>query len=83
MAKKLFGLSMFLWILIALVILFFVYGVGRREGFFTCSDKRTSGGCTIEGCTWNPSSCSNNTNYNSYPNKCKKYGGTYTNAYCS
>ena len=33
MAKKLFGLSVFLWILIALVVLFFVYGVGRMEGF--------------------------------------------------
>ena len=32
MAKKLFGLSLFLWGLIALVVLFFVYGVGRREG---------------------------------------------------
>jgi hypothetical protein len=40
MAKKLFGLSVFLWILIALVVLFFVYGVGRREGFYIV-DKTT------------------------------------------
>ena len=31
MAKKLLGLSVFLWILIALVVLFFVYG--SMEGF--------------------------------------------------
>ncbi len=41
MRKKLFGLSI-VWILVALVILFFVYGIGRREGYITSS------GCTNE-----------------------------------
>jgi hypothetical protein len=76
MAKKLFGLSMFLWILIALVVLFFVYGVGRREGFYaaattTCS-SRSGGkkGCTYSqdgkstGCTWTPTAGSDNPNAN-------------------
>ena len=67
MAKKLFGLSVFIWILIALVILFFVYGVGRREGFYagattTCSSRTTGGKnrCTYSkedkctACTWTP-----------------------------
>lgn len=61
MAKKLFGLSIFLWILIALVVLFFVYGVGRREGFYAgggCSNYTTNATCrgqTDTGgspCTW-------------------------------
>ena len=63
MAKKLFGLSVFLWILIALVVLFFVYGVGRREGFYgdrsLCSNYTTESSCTSSTgphdvkCKWN------------------------------
>ncbi len=59
MAKKLFGLSVFLWILIALVVLYFVYGAGRREGFYgTCANYTTNATCrgqksdTGESCTW-------------------------------
>lgn len=57
MAKKLFGLSMFVWILIALVVLFFGFGVGRREGFqkaaFNCSKATNYVGCiSHDGCTW-------------------------------
>jgi hypothetical protein len=56
MAKKLFGLSMFVWILIALVVLFFGFGVGRREGFqkaaFNCSTSNNQAGCVSHGCTW-------------------------------
>ena len=73
MAKKLFGLSVFLWILIALVVLFFVYGVGRREGFYagaTCSSRSSGGktGCLKSkdgkdtGCKWTPTSGSSNPN---------------------
>lgn len=59
MAKKLFGLSMFLWILLALVVLFFVYDVGRREGFYgvvqnTCASRTNQSSCTnLTGCSWN------------------------------
>ena len=59
MAKKLFGLSMFLWILIALAILFFFFGVGRREGLTV---KNT--------CYANGSACSKNSNCCSL--NCKK-----------
>ena len=59
MAKKLFGLSVFLWILIALVVLFFVYGVGRREGFYAgdnsgaaCSTRTNYKACVNNGCKW-------------------------------
>jgi hypothetical protein len=59
MAKKLFGLSVFLWILIALVVLYFVYGgVGRREGFYIvdkttgeikkCSDYSDLKSCNVQ-----------------------------------
>ena len=38
MAKKFSKLSLLLWGGVLLAILFFVFGVGRREGFFTnCS----------------------------------------------
>lgn len=65
MAKKLFGLSVFLWILIALVVLFFVYGVGRREGFYAgeCAAGTETTCKTIMGasgknyCKWNGSKC--------------------------
>jgi len=41
MAKKFLGLSMFLWVLILLVVLFFVYG-GRKvsEGFAKTTWKK-------------------------------------------
>lgn len=60
MAKKLFGLSIFLWVLLALVVLFFVYGVGRREGFYAadCSTRTNQVACVRNkdnsptGCTW-------------------------------
>ena len=51
MAKKLFGLSVFLWILLAFVVLFFVFGVGRREGYEEekgCTSGRT-GSVTLGG----------------------------------
>ena len=35
MGKKFLGLSIFYWVLIVLVVLFFVYGMGRvSEGFY-------------------------------------------------
>jgi hypothetical protein len=64
MAKKFFGLSMFYWVLIVLVVLFFVYG-GRKvsEGFkLHCprgqslesdTSKKTSAVCEAnDSCTW-------------------------------
>ena len=64
MAKKLFGLSVFLWILIALVVLFFVYGVGRREGFYagecasgTNATCNTLMGASGKNCKWNGAKC--------------------------
>ena len=58
MGKKFLGLSIFLWVLLALVVLFFVYGVGRREGFYIvdkttgqikkCSDYSDSNSCTVQ-----------------------------------
>ena len=65
MAKKLFGLSVFLWILIALVVLFFVYGVGRREGFYAgeCAGGTDAATCRIlmgankRNCQWNGKKC--------------------------
>jgi len=59
MAKKLFGLSMFLWILIVFVVLFLGFGVGKKEGFkegeravFDCSSSKNKDGCENHGCTW-------------------------------
>lgn len=85
MAKKLFGLSVFLWILLALVVLFFVYGVGRREGFYasaTCSERNNENGCKGKnGCTWTPQKCSDSKYYNK--NSCENNGGTWSVGYCS
>ena len=69
MAKKLFGLSVFLWIMIALVVLFFVYGVGRKEGFkaakaaktVNCGSKKNKDSCTSIGCSWSGTSNSEGT----------------------
>jgi hypothetical protein len=60
MAKKLFGLSVFLWILISLVVLYFVYGVGRREGFYGfCGVKTTQSSCSSDSdCKWVNNACS-------------------------
>jgi len=50
MAKKLFGLSMFLWILIALAILFFVYGgVDNKENFLPRDMRKITSALEYEG----------------------------------
>ena len=83
MAKKLFGLSIFLWILIAFVVLFFVYGVGRREGFSNCSERTNETGCRAskDGCTWTPQKCSDSKYYNKI--SCEYNAGTWTMGSCS
>ena len=65
MAKKLFGLSIFLWVLLALVVLYFVYGVGRREGFYAgeCAGGTDAASCKIlmgahgKPCQWTGTKC--------------------------
>ena len=91
MAKKLSKLSLRLWgggVLLA--VLFFVFDMGRKEGFRRnststsgCSSYTLQGGCKANNCTWNTSTCSNNSDYNSQPAACQAKGGTYTGAYCS
>lgn len=67
MAKKILGLSMFYWVLILLVVLFFVYG-GRKvsEGFAACTtENKTSPNnmnqkqCSMNfnKCRWNGTTC--------------------------
>jgi hypothetical protein len=67
MAKKLFGLSI-MWILVLLAVLYFVFGVGRREGFYIvdkttgeikkCSDYSDLKSCNVQSvndhltCSW-------------------------------
>jgi Na+-transporting methylmalonyl-CoA/oxaloacetate decarboxylase gamma subunit len=66
MAKKFLGLSMFLWVLILLVVLFFVYGMGRvSEGFAMkkrCDDPKTitkdnMKNCNPRNCVWKDNAC--------------------------
>jgi hypothetical protein len=66
MAKKFLGLSMFYWVLILLVVLFFVYG-GRKvsEGFAKkpCTDPKTITTDNMKhcsyasGCKWKDDAC--------------------------
>ena len=60
MAKKFLGLSMFLWVLILLVVLFFVYG-GKKvsEGFTICKteNKTVSNNMTLKQCLQNTNKC--------------------------
>lgn len=73
MRKKLFGLPVFLWILIVLLGLFFVYGLGRREGFYTTLSSNTTcssrGGGSI-GCTKNSDGSSTGCTWNKLTNSC-------------
>ena len=63
MAKKFFGLSMFLWVLILLVVLFFVYGMGRVSEGFKCNNPNrrvdtVKKNCNYtSGCIWKNSAC--------------------------
>jgi len=76
MAKKFSKLSMLLWGGVLLVILFFVFGLGRREGFLGCTSdascvKTSRVECSNKGkCLGNGStSCSSDSDCTTY-----KYG---------
>lgn len=61
MAKKILGLSMFYWVLILLVVLFFVYG-GRKvsEGFAMkkrCDDPKTITKDNMKNCNTKYGNC--------------------------
>ena len=46
MARKFFGLSTFFCVLLALVVSYFIYGMGVREGFYgTCSNYTSNEDC--------------------------------------
>ena len=82
MAKNFSIMSLILWGGVLLAILFFVYGVGRREGFGSCSGRSNEKGCKArEGCTWTDGKCSI-TKYDKQKT-CEYFNGTWTNGYCS
>ena len=64
MAKKFLGLSVFYWVLIVLVVLFFVYGMGRVSEGFACSNPNVKkhtvkSRCNTQygNCAWKNSAC--------------------------
>ena len=76
---------------VLLAVLFFVFGVGRREGFVaykfnssltpSCSSIPSQGNCTQANCVWTPASCSD-TKYTTSIS-CNKNGQTWTKSVCS
>ena len=83
MAKKFSKMSLLLWGGVLLAVLFFVFGVGRREGFgaIPCSNRIQQSSCVNAGCTWTPASCSN-PEYSTSQN-CSRVGATWTKGSCS
>ena len=64
MAKKFLGLSVFHWVLILLVVLFFVYGMGRVSEGFGCSNhskkahtNKASCNTATGNCKWKNNAC--------------------------
>ena len=62
MAKKFLGMSI-MSILLIFAILFFVFGVGRMEGFAnSCSSNTTIDACKkSDNCSWSNGKCNRNT----------------------